>query len=67
MDIEINTQQNRSAENKAFHECSTNFADNFTSQNSEKAIRRMDIQNLILNAKEKQVVDMEVTGTEGRV
>lgn len=37
----------------------------FTSQYSKEAIRRMDIQNLILNAKEEQVGSLEVPTTEG--
>ena len=37
----------------------------FTSQYSKEAIRRMDIQNLILNAKEEQVGNLEVPTIEG--
>ena len=36
-----------------------------TSQYSKEAIRRMDIQNLILNAKEEQVGNLEVPTIEG--
>jgi len=37
----------------------------FTSHYSKKASRRMDIQNLILSAKEEQVGSLEVPTTEG--
>lgn len=37
----------------------------FTSDYSKEASRRVDIQNLILNAKEEQIRSLEVPSTEG--